>query len=441
MGKTYLFSPVGNTDPIKYLRDGSLLHICRHYKPDVIYLYLSKEMLENHEKDNRYVKTLELLGEKLDHTFEVYIRSNAEMCEVQQYDLFYTEFGKMIGEIEQGMEKDDILFVNMASGTPAMKSALLVMATLTEYRFRPIQVSTPKKKSNEEHEERKEYDVMANWELDEDNEEGYENRCQEIKCMNLLKMLKIDIIEKHLCAYDYQAAWSVGKEIRKDISPIAYQWLETAAARAMLDWEKMARVLPKRNGILKTVNGNDKKRVLFEYTLALDLKLKRGEYADFLRAITPLGVDLLEMVLERFCGVDIERYYCKKRAVEWDKKALQGTEIQEILDEAYKHKQGFRGGVVYSSHLNAIVKAKCSDVRLANRVQELVEVEQKVRNIAAHQIVSVTPEWIKEKTGKSTIQIMDMIKSISEKVEINTKKEYWRSYDVMNDKIIEALNE
>lgn len=259
--------------------------------------------------------------------------------------------------------------------------------------------------------------------------------------MNLLKMLKIDIIEKHLRAYDYQAAWSVGKEIRKDISPVAYQWLETAAARAMLDWEKMARVLPKRNGILKTVNGNDKKRVLFEYTLALDLKLKRGEYADFLRAITPLGVDLLEMVLERFCGVDIERYYCKKRVVEWDKKALQGTEIQEILDEAYKHKQGFRGGVVYSSHLNAIVKAKCSDVRLANRVQELVEVEQKVRNIAAHQIVSVTPEWIKEKTGKSTIQIMDMIKSICEKVEINTKKEYWRSYDVMNDKIIEALNE
>ena len=29
MGKKYLFSPVGNTDPIKYFHDGSLLHICR----------------------------------------------------------------------------------------------------------------------------------------------------------------------------------------------------------------------------------------------------------------------------------------------------------------------------------------------------------------------------------------------------------------------------
>ena len=71
MEKKYLFSPVGNTDPIKYFHDGSLLHICRHYLPDVVYLYLSKEMLENHKKDNRYVKTLELLGEALHHDFEV----------------------------------------------------------------------------------------------------------------------------------------------------------------------------------------------------------------------------------------------------------------------------------------------------------------------------------------------------------------------------------
>ena len=27
MGKKYLFSPIGNTDPIKYLYDGSMIHI------------------------------------------------------------------------------------------------------------------------------------------------------------------------------------------------------------------------------------------------------------------------------------------------------------------------------------------------------------------------------------------------------------------------------
>ena len=55
MSRTYLFSPIGNTDPIKYFYDGSMLHICRYYKPDVVYLYLSKEMMEYHKEDNRYV--------------------------------------------------------------------------------------------------------------------------------------------------------------------------------------------------------------------------------------------------------------------------------------------------------------------------------------------------------------------------------------------------
>lgn len=49
--KNIYFSPIGNTDPIKYLYDGSMLHICRYYEPDVVYLYLSKEMAENHKKD------------------------------------------------------------------------------------------------------------------------------------------------------------------------------------------------------------------------------------------------------------------------------------------------------------------------------------------------------------------------------------------------------
>lgn len=228
MKRKYLFSPVGNTDPIKYFRDGSLLHICRHYKPDVVYLYMSKEMLENHKKDNRYVKALELLGEKIQHTFEIHIIGNSEMVEVQQYDVFYNEFRKIIQKIEAEKEKKDLLLVNMASGTPAMKSALVVMATLAEYRFLPIQVSSPKKKSNLEYEERADYDTKTNFELDEDNEDGEENRCEEVKCMNLMLLLKKDMIKKHLLSYNYQAALEVGKSIREDLTPVIYRWLEAA---------------------------------------------------------------------------------------------------------------------------------------------------------------------------------------------------------------------
>ena len=110
----------------------------------------------------------------------------------------------------------------------------------------------------------------------------------------------------------------------------------------------------------------------------------------------------------------------------------------EILNR--KFNDGFRYGPVYSYHLNIIVQEKCSDTLMAQRVQELVNVEQKVRNLAAHSIVSATPEWVKERTGKSVDEIMWLIKYICEKVGIADGQESWRSYDWMNKKIIERLD-
>ena len=54
MAKRILFSPIGSTDPIKYFHDGSMLHICRHYKPDTVILYMSKEITQRNRPDNRY---------------------------------------------------------------------------------------------------------------------------------------------------------------------------------------------------------------------------------------------------------------------------------------------------------------------------------------------------------------------------------------------------
>ena len=437
MGKTYLFSPIGNTDPIKYFHDGSMLHICRHYKPDVVYFYLSKEMVENHRADNRYVRTLELLGEYLHHTFEIHVIEDEKMVDVQQYDVFYEKFRELIGGIEKEMAEDDTLLVNMASGTPAMKSALLVMATLTEYRFLPVQVSTPKKAGNTEHEEREDYDTEINWELDEDNKPDAENRCSESRCYNLMRLLKIDIIKKHLLSYNYQAALEVGKDIKKDLSDEAYCWLETAAARAGLDWNKMNQFLPKGNGIVTPVKAENLKRNLFEYTLALELKLHRGEYADFVRAITPLGVDLLELVITEYCGIDIKLYYFERNhKKEWKIEELKSSGL-EVFTRNKKNKG--LSGPIYAWQLNNIIQARCKDVNLKRRTNELLEIEKRARNLAAHNVVSVTKEWVKEQTGKQVDEIMWIIKYICERVKINTREENWKSYDRMNEQIIREL--
>lgn len=64
--KKILFTPIGGTDPIRGSYDGAFIHISRVVKPDKVYMYLSKEMVEKEEADHRYTKTLELLSKHIE---------------------------------------------------------------------------------------------------------------------------------------------------------------------------------------------------------------------------------------------------------------------------------------------------------------------------------------------------------------------------------------
>ena len=83
-------------------------------------------------------------------------------------------------------------------------------------------------------------------------------------------------------------------------------------------------------------------------------------------------------------------------------------------------------------------------------MNNILKVEGAVRNVAAHEIVSVTDEWITDKTsekkkigkietivkpGKTAQQILEIIRYLIIKSGVNVKEEYWKSYDKMNDTI------
>ena len=417
-----LFSPIGGTDPIRYLYDGSMLHICRHYQPDKVILYLSSEMVEKHREDNRYVRTLNMLGDSIGHTFDIKVIENEELIDVQKYDVYYEIFRQEIKNISDNLSSGDELIVNMASGTPAMKSALLILATLSEYKFIPIQVNSPQKKMNSEIEDRNNYDVELNWELNQDNLPDSENRCEEVKCMNLIKLLKIDLIKKFIRKYDYSAAFELGKELKDDISVDAYNMLEIA---------NKYDIYPIKDA------GNMK---LFEYACVLEIKLKKEEYSDFIRGITPLIVDIFEQILKTKMNINVELLCDIRNGVNiWNIGKLKNNDIFDILNNSYIKKGGIKEGPVYSHALAHIIRAKSNDNILKSKVDEIVNVEQNIRNLAAHQIVSVTDKWFVDKSGKSPEEIMNIIRYLLVQAGVGVKKEDWDTYDVMNDKIVRYL--
>ncbi len=433
MNKKILFSPIGGTDPIKYYRDGSMLHICRHYLPDIVYLYLSHEMLETHKRDNRYVDTIERLGKLLNHSFEVHIIERDDLINVQQYDIFYQDFRDELQKIEKTMDSSDKLLINMASGTPAMKSALLVMATLAEYRFQPIQVSTPGKERNKTYDEQENYEADLTWALNEDNKKGTENRCTEVKCFNLMKLLKIEMIKKHCNSYDYKAALSIAEEIKEDISEDSYRLLQIADARVKLNSKKINKLMEEKAYDIYPIKGGDKQKI-FEYALVLKIKIDREEYADFIRGITPVVVDLLEPILEKTCKIKLS-HCCtvdKKGVKRWDYEKLESMGLLKVLNKAYENKGGFRGKEVYSIHIINLIIQKSKDSVLNKNLDEIMKIEKEARNMAAHQIVSVTNEWFLKQTGKTASEIYSIIQYLILRAGFNAKKEYWESYDQMN---------
>lgn len=442
MGKKILFSPIGGTDPIKYFRDGSMLHICRWYKPDIVYLYLSHEMLEKHNNDDRYRLSIKKLGENIGHEFTIKIIERPDLINVQQYDVFYMDFRQEIQKIEDSMDKDDELILNMASGTPAMKSALLVLATLAEYRFKAIQVSTPLKTINEQSDDRKEYDADMYSELNEDNNPNAENRCVEVQCINLITLLKKDMIKKHIRAYDYTAALTVAEEIKYDLTEEAYNLLKIANARAKLKFNEISKLMAGKKYDIFPITEGDKQKI-YEYALVLQIKIFKEEYADFIRGITPIIVDLLEKICEKQCGIHINRL-CnirKNGALEWDMDALSSAGLLNSLNEEYGS-NGFRGGIVYSNHIASIIRRNCNDSDLKIKVDEMASVggiEPVARNVAAHEIVAVTDDWFVKKTGKNAKQIFELIKYLVVKAGINVTKEAWDVYDKMNELIEEKL--
>ena len=109
------------------------------------------------------------------------------------------------------------------------------------------------------------------------------------------------------------------------------------------------------------------------------------------------------MILKKQCRIDINGCCSiKKKAREWDEMKLRGSQLRQLAEK-------------------------------------LRNVEIKIRNLAAHEIVSIKDGTIKELTGLTGNQIMNMIKDIFAYTGIGVKREYWNSYDDMNQKILEIM--
>lgn len=193
---------------------------------------------------------------------------------------------------------------------------------------------------------------------------------------------------------------------------------------------------------------------IIEYALALKIKKEKEEYADFIRAVSPLLFDLYERILEKECGINIDEYTEKSSnkmktkiygSKKWNKESLKaGEEVFDLLNMAYKERGGFKltkGTDITNAHLNRIIYYKTEDEALKKKIDQLSKVESRIRNLAAHQIISITDILIEEIAGIRSEGIWDIIRWLLERCKISKKGRLslWDSYQEMNRYLADKL--
>ncbi len=435
MSKRILFSPVGGTDPISStnMHDGSLLHICRHYRPDVVYLYMSGEILENEKKDDRYMYCLHRL-DALQGRAPEYVRiERPKLTNVQEFDFFYGEFRTIIQSIVEDMGPEDELLLNVSSGTPAMKSGLLVLKTIGEFPCKAIQVLTPDLKMNN-HDHRS-YDVETLWEMNCELEAEGANRCREVSCPTLSVIKQENAIKELIHRYDYAGALAIAQLLSAADTANYMSLLQMASRRILLDASGVDKILlgdvryklPVRNG---------SERKYFEYAQVMQIRALREEYADFIRSLTPILSVIFQGILKNQTSIRLEDYCRQTRdRMKWDVYKLSGTEVERVL----LSKADGRLTDIYNSQLLELISHFCNDSDVVTVATALRSVEGGIRNLAAHEVVSITDEGVKKITGYTSKQIMSYVRRGLDYAGFRFKGASWDSYDEMNQVIIAAM--
>jgi CRISPR type III-A/MTUBE-associated protein Csm6 len=419
--------------------DGSLLHIVRHYRPDAVILYLTAEMCRYQSTDERYTRALELMDIPQDN---IQLIERPELTAPHEYDFFYHEFREVLASIREGHEGESPrLLLNVSSGTPAMKSALIVLNALNEFSMEAIQVKTPNAGSNKNklHDDAS---VDDQWENNLDNEPDALNRCIIVKPLNLGALIKRETVKEHVLEYDYQAALHVARAQNHAVPKSVTGIIEGCVLRLNLQESK---AMGKLGGDLVSkcvYQGKPEIRALFEYLQFLKIRLLRKEYADFCRALTPAVTSLLILALGEQTEWKRERYL-KNPDERLDNHELNLEAIKESPELLRAFEPHSSKGPVYvrNYQLVDLFDESCEDDELRFLANYTKELDGKKRNRFAHTIYPVPDDFEKNHRPKKYLENLERFLSLIVEKSSLPPLPPFDSYDLINEEIRRKLDE
>lgn len=409
MADAVLFTCVGTTDPVRGYRDGSMLHIMRHYRPKKVYVFLTEEMGKDEEKDHRYSKAIQYAKEHWENYDVAHTLVYSHVVNPQDLDVVAKPLYDCFDRILQENPESEIL-INLSSGTPQMKTILSMIAMDGSIRtIKGIQVASPEGKSGTtERTNKDDYAVEEELECNEDEEPSAPNRCTEPKLSSIERDRTRAQVRKLIEQRDYHALASFSTKLPASIQTLA-KHLALRNDLQSKEAENLSKEIKQDLGIdlyphqgnFKDAKGKQYKE-LSEYYLLLRNLERTQRYSEFVLRLNPFVTEMLQYILqdclpEHAKGVIVTFYVGKVKRVKFrgsvlhdvmpDVAAELETECRFTLDD---RDFGMRVGVPL---LRKICQNKVPDFVL----ETLIACEQlnnDQRNLLAHQLHAITEQDI-----------------------------------------------
>ena len=441
-----LFSPIGGSDPINAGHDGSWLHCCRHYQPDLTDIYLSASMLTLEKKDQLYTRALGKLNEQLSCSIQMRVEERPSLENPQLLDEFYGDFEKLLTSLHQEFPQAEIL-VNISSGTPAMKSCLIHLYHMLTFPITMIQVDGPHDEITDGKGHRdiwgKDAIFDVEWENNLDNLEGAKNRCHVVRDEQQALRLRVMQLRSLIQHNEFYAAKVLADEpdLAAFLSEEVRKCLEAASERQQLSLRSAGLTFQQYGFSDARLLLSHYKDMMYkgaEMALTMQCDLARDDIAGFSRKLTPTLFSMLISYL-KIKGVDAEQFTNN------DINIIDESKLKTLYPSFYQtvwpQIQSYTGptNLTHGNLLN-MVQATPYDEKVLDRLRALRIIEKNVRNAVAHRPEKLTEKDFTVKAGKTPKAVLKDIQDLFGILNPSLfNAPYWESYNRMQSFLLEKL--
>ena len=394
-----LFSPLGDTDPVRGCYDGAMLHIVRHYQPERVVLFYTHDMAEKECRDHRYTRA---------------IRRTAPDCVIEeiftniQEAHLYESFSKILPQEVLRLRSENQgaqILLNLSSGTPQMKTVLAMLAADMEGCV-GIQVASPARRSNRTNEATQDAeDVAALLENNFDEEEGAKNRCDAPPLGIFRYYAERSRIRSLIESYEYAAALKIAR--RSPLVPhVAVTLLAHAEKRCALRTEEAKEILREYKG-KKLFPLSGRAETLVEYFLIMQMDQETGRLSNLMLRMIPFLYEFLRDYVEQNV-LPLRELSERRGGVPFlirEKLAARVPALLAHLDAEFPrgyNEQPLSFYILHHVCTYAEERGSARDVELHTALMaELAKITRvrELRNSVAHEMTNVTEEMFRAKMG------------------------------------------